>query len=221
MLDLSKTEDKSRPDPFQTRLRRAHTWCERAEAERAKGDLSDLDVAFLSYWIAFNAAYAQDFPQNRPADKTVFRNYLLTLTTTDGGAIHDTISEARLWFDVDALLRDKHLFPPFWDHVHDQLRSPNWQERLDQSAQVAIDAFSRRDTHDTLATLFRRIYTLRNQVAHGGARWDSEYNRKTMQKAVRVLEALVPLFITVMENNPNADWGTPHYRVYPIYWPEK
>ncbi len=215
MLDISNTEDKSRPDPFQTRLRRARAWCKRADAERPEGDL---DVAFLSYWIAFNAAYAQDFPQHRIADETIFRNFLLTLTATDGGAIHDEISEARLWLVVDALLRDKHLFPPFWDNVHDELMAPNWQERLDRSAQHAHDSLQRGDTHKTLATLFRRIYTLRNQVAHGGARWNSQYNRETMKTAVRALESLVPLFITVMENNPTADWGTPHYRVYPIYW---
>lgn len=214
--DPSKTEDKSRPDPFQIRLRRARAWCERAEAECPSGDL---DVAFLFYWIAFNAAYAQDFPKNRPADKKIFRDYLETLTTEDGGAIREAISGAPLWPVVTALLQDKYLFPPFWDNAHDESKAPDWQQKLDEEAQLAREALGRRDTHETLATLFQRIYTLRNQVAHGGARWNSKYNRETMRTAVRAMETLVPLFITVMENNPEADWGTPHYRVYPIYWP--
>ena len=216
--DPSETEDKSRPDPFQTRLRRARAWCERAEAERAKGDLSDLDVAFLSYWIAFNAAYAQDVPR-KPADWKIFRDYLRTLTARDCGAIHQAISGTRLRPAVDALLVDKYLFLPFWDNAHDQSRSPDWKQELDQSALLAREYLCRRDTHETLTILFQRIYTLRNQVAHGGARWNSAYNRGTMKKVVLVLEALIPLFIAVMERNPTADWGAPHYRVYPIYWP--
>ena len=213
----SNTEDPSRPDPFETRLRRARAWCQRAEAERPSGDL---DAAFLFYWIAFNAAYAQDFPK-ASGERTFFEKYLYTLTKKDGGAIHDTISGARCWPDVASLLRDKHLFLPFWDNAHDESKCGNWQEELDQQAQEATDALCRRETHTTLATLFRRIYTLRNQVAHGGARWNSEYNRDTMKTAVRALESLVPIFITVMENNRDADWGTPHYRVYPIYWSDE
>lgn len=216
---MSKTEDKSRPDPFKVRLQRARAWCERAEAERAKGDLSDLDVAFLFYWIAFNAAYAQDAPR-RSADWAAFRNYLRTLTAHDGGAFREAISGSPLSPVVDALLEDKHLFLPFWDNAHDESKSPDWQEKLDKDAQLAREALGRGDTDATLATLFERIYTLRNQVAHGGARWKSEYNRDTMETAVRAMESLVPLFITVMENNPDADWGTPHYRVYPIHWPD-
>ena len=218
MLDLSNTEDKSRPDPFETRLRRARAWCYRAEAERPSGDL---DVAFLFYWIAFNAAYAQGVPRvgaNRTADWKVFSDYLHTLTTRDGGAIHEAISGPRLWPVVDALLKDKFLFLPFWDNAHYESKCRDWERKLDQSAQSARDALRRQDTHETLTTLFQRIYTLRNQVAHGGARWKSEYNRDTMKNAVRVLESLVPLFITVMDNNRDADWGKPHYRVYPIYW---
>lgn len=222
MLDMSNPEDKSRPDPVEVRLRRARVWCARAEAERPEGDL---DVAFLSYWIAFNAAYAQVIPpasrEDRPADWEVFRTYLQTLTTHDGGEIHEAISGARLWPFVNAVLKDKHLFPPFWDNVHDRSTARNWQRKLDWSARDAHEKLSQRNTHETLTVLFQRIYTLRNQVAHGGARWNSPYNRKTMKTTVQVLASLVPLFITVMENNPKACWGTPYYRVYPIYWPDE
>ena len=216
---MSSPEDKSRPDPFETRLRRARAWCYRAEAERPSGDL---DVAFLFYWIAFNAAYAQDFPKasrgDKPTEWEVFGDYIHTLTARDGGAIREAISGARLWPHVDSLLKDKHLWVPFWDNAHDESKCLDWEWRLDQNAQSAREALCRGATHKTLTILFQRIYTLRNQVAHGGARWNSEYNRETMKNAVRVLESLVPLFITVMENNRDAEWGTPHYRVYPIYW---
>lgn len=219
MLNMSNAEDKSRPDPFEVRLRRARAWCERAEAERPAGDL---DVAFLCYWIAFNAAYAQDVPpasnMRRRRDWEIFHNYFRTLTGNDGGAIHEAISSARLWPYVNALLRDKHLFLPFWDNAHNESKSRSWERNLNSSAQSAHDDLSRRSTHETLTTLFQRIYTLRNQVAHGGARWNSPHNRQTMKKVVSVLAYLVPLFITVMENNPKAGWGKPHYRVYPIYW---
>lgn len=219
---MPNTEDKSRPDPFQTRLRRARAWCGRAEAERPAGDL---DVAFLSYWIAFNAAYAHDLPldfaEKRRAETTDFGTFLRRLVSRPGGsAIHDAVSGAHLWPDVDSLLEDKYLYLPFWDNAHDKSKARYWRSSLNRNAHRARSALWRRDTDITLTILFQRIYTLRNQVAHGGARWNSEYNRETMKKAVRVLESLVPLFITVMANNPRAEWGTPHYRVYPIYWPD-
>lgn len=222
MLSQSNHEDKSRPDPFQTRLRRARAWCGRAEAERPEGDL---DFAFLAYWIAFNAAYAQalphDFAERRGAETTDFGLFLRRLVSRPGGsAIHASISGA-LRPDVESLLQDRYLYLPFWDHAHDRSKARYWKRSLTKSTHRALEALSQRNTQRTLSILFQRIYTLRNQVAHGGARWHSEYNRKTMQKAVRVLEALVPLFITVMENNPKARWGTPHYRVYPIYWPDE
>lgn len=218
---MSNTDDKSRPDPFQTRLRRARAWCERAKAERPSGDL---DVAFLCYWIAFNAAYAQDLPHNfgekRRAETTDFGTFLHRLVSRpNGSAIHDAVSGPYLWPKVDSLLEDKYLYLPFWDNAHDSVKARYWRSSLSRNSHRARAALWRRDTPITLTILFQRIYTLRNQVAHGGARWNSEYNRETMKKAVLVLECLVPLFIAVMERNPTADWGTPHYRVYPIYWP--
>ncbi|MBO1996800.1 hypothetical protein J4714_13045 [Staphylococcus epidermidis] len=33
------------------------------------------------------------------------------------------------------------------------------------------------DTPELLALIFQRIYTLRNQLVHGGATWNSQINR--------------------------------------------
>ena len=45
----------SLPDPLQLRIHRALSWIGRAEREAG-----DDDAAFIFYWIAFNAIYAED-----------------------------------------------------------------------------------------------------------------------------------------------------------------
>ena len=58
---LNKKKDTLWPDRFPDsdelalRTHRAISWIDRAEQETA-----DHDAAFIFYWIAFNAAYAQD-----------------------------------------------------------------------------------------------------------------------------------------------------------------
>ena len=50
----SNPDSEQRQNPFNLRMRRATSWLARAEQER-----DDPDAAFIFYWIAFNAAYAQ------------------------------------------------------------------------------------------------------------------------------------------------------------------
>ena len=58
---LTEKKDTLWPDRFSDsnelalRTHRAISWIDRAEQETA-----DYDAAFIFYWIAFNAAYAQD-----------------------------------------------------------------------------------------------------------------------------------------------------------------
>ena len=47
------------PERLGLRVHRALSWVERAERES-----DDPDAAFIFYWIAFNAAYAQDRPRS-------------------------------------------------------------------------------------------------------------------------------------------------------------
>jgi hypothetical protein len=58
-----------------------------------------------------------------------------------------------------------------------------------------------------LGIVFNRLYTLRNQLMHGGATWNSAVNRDQVRDCVNLLGKLVPLVIEVMLDNPNTLWG--------------
>lgn len=61
--------------------------------------------------------------------------------------------------------------------------------------------------------LFNRIYTLRNQLIHGGATWNGAVNREQMRDCVNLLSKLVPLVIELMMDSPDTLWGNACYPV--------
>ena len=69
------------------------------------------------------------------------------------------------------------------------------------------------NTPELLRLVFHRIYTLRNQLMHGGATWNSQVNRAQLQDCVNLLGKLVPVVIELMLNNPDEMWGDACYPV--------
>ena len=61
--------------------------------------------------------------------------------------------------------------------------------------------------------LFDRLYVLRNQLVHGGATWNSSVNRDQVKDGARILAFIVPIFVDLMMDNPDRDWGAPYYTV--------
>ena len=64
-----------------------------------------------------------------------------------------------------------------------------------------------------LAILLARLYTLRNQLMHGGATWRGSVNRDQIRDGTAILNDLVPLVIYLLMDNPDEDWGDPCYPV--------
>ena len=111
---------------------------------------------------------------------------------------------------------------PFVGPVHDLepavLVLDQRGQALDPVAIVAVQraingAIARKDTAKILSVLFDRLYVLRNQLIHGGATWNSSVNRSQVKDGAAVLDVLLPIFIDLLMNNPNNDWGTPYYPV--------
>ena len=61
--------------------------------------------------------------------------------------------------------------------------------------------------------VFELLYVLRNQLVHGGATWNSSANRAQVKDGAAILSFLMPIFVDIMMDNSNEDWGTPHYPV--------
>jgi len=64
-----------------------------------------------------------------------------------------------------------------------------------------------------LAIVFDRLYTLRNQLIHGGATWNGSVNREQIRDGVNILSRLVPAIIFIMMNNKPRIIGQPCYPV--------
>ena len=48
---------------------------------------------------------------------------------------------------------------------------------------------------------------------HGGATWNSSVNRDQVRDGARILGFLVPIFVDLMMDNADVDWGLPYYPV--------
>ena len=61
--------------------------------------------------------------------------------------------------------------------------------------------------------MFVRLYTLRNQLTHGGATWNSSVNRAQVRDGRALLARVLPAMLGVMMNCPARFEGQPFYPV--------
>jgi len=64
-----------------------------------------------------------------------------------------------------------------------------------------------------LSVVLSRIYTLRNQLMHGGATWNSSVNRDQIRDCRSLMGKLVPVVIEIMLDHPETLWGDACYPV--------
>ena len=196
------------PERLGLRMRRSLSWLKRADKETG-----DDDAAFIFYWIAFNAAYAQDsqhFPEPTARDR--FADFFNTILPLDRDhTIYDAIWE-RFPGPIRMLFDNKFVFQPFWDH-HAGRIGDSWENSFERSKNRVHSALAQRDTAVILNILFDRLYVLRNQIMHGGATWRSSVNREQVRDGARIMAFLTPLFIGLMMSNPDVEWGPPDYPV--------
>ena len=196
------------PDAMALRVHRAISWLGRSEVET-----DDVDVRFILLWISFNSAYTAHIESDGVSERGAFKAYFETLVDLDKGhRIYNAVwtrfsQEIRLVFD------NRYVFSPFWSHFNGVEGFSDWEERLAKRKRSIATALSDRDTARILATLFDRLYVLRNQMVHGGATWNSSVNRNQIRDGAAVLGCLLPIFIDIMMDHPARDWGQPYYPV--------
>lgn len=197
------------PPDHSLRVHRALSWLNRAEMA---GD--DHDAAFIFYWIAFNAAYADEQAEAAMlSERSLFDGYFHKITELDGSRrVYDAIW-TRFSQSIRLLLGNRYVFQPFWKHQNGVPGFADWEHRFARSQAAIAAALARRDTRVILSVLFDRLYVLRNQLIHGGATWNSSVNRGQVGDGARIMAFLVPLFIDLMMDNPDLPWGAPYYPV--------
>ena len=206
-------ERDASPQAVNLRVYRAISWLDRAER-----DADDPDAAFIFYWIALNAAYAREQGAYSVGDgagatseRGSFREFFDMILRFDAeGRVYGEIWD-RFSGPIRILLDNQYVFQPFWDHQQGNPDAAQWEARFRAAKVRANQALVEQDTVTVLAIVFDRLYTLRNQLIHGGATWQSSVNRDQVRDGARILSFLVPLFISIMMDNPDGNWGEPSY----------
>lgn len=198
------------PETMGLRVHRAISWIGRAETLEG-----DDDGRFLSLWIAFNAAYADedDFEGVAAPEREKFLGFFEKLVALDGDARIRGVLWERFSGPVRLLMQNRYVFNPFWKYYNGIEGYENWEERFKTSGRSFASAFQNGDTAKVLGFVFDRLYVLRNQIVHGGSTWNSGVNRAQVRDGAAILGFLMPVFVDIMMDNHTEDWGRPFYPV--------
>lgn len=196
------------PEALGLRVHRAISWLGRAEAEK-----TDADVRFILLWVGFNAAYASDIEADGASERGSFKTFFDLLVSLDGShRIYDAVW-ARFSQEIRMLLANKYVFAPFWHKQNGVPGYDDWEARMATTQRMIATAIKQFDTARILSIVFDRLYVLRNQLVHGGATWNSSVNRSQVRDGAAVLSWLLPIFIDIMMDQCERDWGRPFYPV--------
>ncbi len=196
------------PDSLGLRVHRALSWLDRSEQCK-----DDQDAQFIFLWIAFNAAYAQDTEFLNHTESKTFSKFIEKLLELDKEHSFYNLIWTEFSTSIRLLLDNKFVFQPFWDFHNGKSTQQEWESKFSKAKIAVNKALSSKETHVIFSIILQRLYTLRNQLVHGGATWNGKANRTQIRDATAFLSKLVPIVIDVMMNNPNALWGSANYPV--------
>ena len=191
------------------RVHRALSWLEKSEQAE-----NDLDSQFIYLWIAFNAAYANEININRRvSEQETFRNFIERLCELDTDNQLSDFLWQKFASSIRVLLTNKYIFQPYWDYQNNKVSEEGWHAEFKSANAFASKALGRKQTSVVLSVIFYRLYTLRNQILHGGATWNSGVNRDQVRDATAIMQEVVPVIIKIMMDNYRELWGEPCYPV--------
>lgn len=198
-------------DELNLRIHRGLSWLKKAF------DLQDdPDLQFVSLWICFNAIYAEDLPISQ--DKQSLRTFLQRVCQVDkDGKIYHIIWD-RFSQKIRALLDNPFIYQGFWDYQNQKISQIECHDGLEREKKKVYLALENKDSVSILLVVFNRLYTLRNQIVHGGATYNSSVNRKQLENGAQILTFLLPAFIQIIiENSKHLDLGKPYYPVVQVH----
>lgn len=196
------------PQSLNLRIHRALSWLNRAER------CEDGDSQFIFLWIAFNAAYANEIGEGEKSpEQKIFGQFIAKLVDLD----KDEVLYQLIWKEypgsIRVLLDNKYVFQTFWDYQNGKISKEQWENSFLSAKQAAGRALAEHRTTAVFTAILSRIYTLRNQLIHGGATWNSAVNRDQIRDCSALLGKIVPFIIQLMMDNPDTLWGDACYPV--------
>lgn len=165
-------------------------------------DPADIEVQFISGWIAFNALYGRlGSDQRSIPERQAMQKFLVLVHGLDqnDAITHLLIGNQR---KVLALINDRFLYGPFWT------KTPRVREKLDEIVTATIHHLARGESLPVLLEVFERLYILRQQLFHGASTRGSRLNRDGLKRCTTILGMLLPTIIDIMiEDELQQNWG--------------
>ncbi|MEA5227130.1 hypothetical protein [Vibrio parahaemolyticus] len=163
-------------------------------------------------WIAFNSAYAQEFEQKLVyGEKGLYQEFLDKLVSVDATNKLHNIVWSEYAGTIRLILENEFILQSYWDFQRERISEQDWKNHRSKAKTAASKALGQCNTAVVLSILFSRLYTLRNQIIHGGATFNSSANRKQLRDCTSILEMLIPNIIELMMDNKSVLWGAPVY----------
>lgn len=192
------------------RLRRATSWW-----QRSKAAASDTD-RFIFLWIAFNAAYGVEPPMSdadaRPPEREAFVRFCREIVNRDEKKTLYSIFWSKYSGPVRILLDNQFVYGPFWRWVSGLPQGTDWQDQFERDNRRARNYLERGDACGVLEVVLLRLYTLRNQIFHGGATYAAGWGQAQVRDGAALMAEIVPAILDIMRNeiaeNPDSEiWG--------------
>jgi hypothetical protein len=188
------------------RIHRAISWLKSAEKQEG-----NLDMKFISLWISFNACYAVDINGlSSKSEKGKLRDFTSSLVEFDRTRLYNLFWE-KFSGPVKVLIENKFVFEKFWEYTRGE--SDDYEFAFNKSITAASNCLSKQNIEGLLEIVLERLYTLRNQLIHGGATFNSKLNRSQLRDACNIMQLLVPIIIDIMLENGEHNWGEIAYPV--------
>ena len=226
----------SQRDHNEDRMRRAISWFDLSLNTETP------DEEFIFLWISFNAAYGvelrhPDAEGDSPSEFEKFSDFLKNILDRDTkGEIESRLTGRKLAGRINHLLRNQFVYEPFWRSLkeYDATGYETWENRFERSSARVSYSFRKLGDlglgpeekidllHGVLVEVFLRLYTLRNQVFHGGATYGTGRGRKQIKDGSFIMANLVPVILDIMDadinQNPSSDvWGEVAYSSSPLF----
>lgn len=201
-----KLKASTLPESLTIRIHRAISWLKSAEKQEG-----NLDMKFISLWVSFNSCYAVDINGlNSKPEKAKLREFTSSLVHFDRTRLYNLFWE-KFSGPVKVLIENKFVFEKFWEFTRGE--SDDYEIAFNKSITQATNCLSKQNIEGLLEVVIERLYTLRNQLIHGGATYNSKLNRSQLRDACNIMQLLVPIIIDIMLENGEHNWGEIAYPV--------
>ncbi len=189
------------------RFRRANSWIE--QSKKVKSD----DEKFIFLWIAFNAAYGDEYNQGLKKERDKFEDFLEKILRGNGKKTIEEILFKKIPSKmIDDMIKNKYGYERYWESVRGKLDKVTWTKEFKDKKEEVRRAYKNNNAKLVLREVLNRLYTLRNQIFHGGTTFADGWGRERLEDGRKIMAQLVPEILAIMKANPKSDvWGKVAY----------